>query len=130
MSLSVRLLIADDSDFVRRAICNVLKEEPRITVSGEARTYAELLKMLNESKPEVVLMDVHMPDEEQFAPATIKDHLSGSCLLAMSIFADEETNILAQSYGAFTLLDKMDLGSRLIPAIEECTREKKKSAVR
>ena len=124
MGVPVRLLIADDSDIVRRAIYRLLEHESGITIIGEARNYTELLGVLSESTPEVVLMDLRMPDEKQFDADTIKAHLGSSCLLAMSIYADEETASLARNYGALKLLDKSSLGSTLIPAIEECTREK------
>jgi hypothetical protein len=68
-------------------------------------------------------MDIRMPGEKLFTPATIKGHLHGSCLLAMSVFADEETASLAQSYGAIRLLDKAELGTTLISAIKECARQ-------
>jgi DNA-binding NarL/FixJ family response regulator len=82
------------------------------------------------SPPDVVLMDLRMPDENRFEPACIKKQLSGSCLLAMSVWADEETATLAESYGAMILLDKSNLVSTLLPAIEECMRQrgKKQSA--
>jgi len=44
-----------------------------------------------------------------------------ACLLAMSVWKDEETASLAQSYGAVKLLDKGQLASTLFPAIEEYT---------
>jgi FixJ family two-component response regulator len=77
--------------------------------------------MVSKSSPHVVLLDIRMPDENRFDADTIKAKLSGSCVLAMSVFADEATASLAKKYGAITLLDKTNLASSLIPAIEECT---------
>ena len=123
MGTPIRLLIADDSKAIRRAICVLLKDQTDIAVCGEAGNYAELLKKFNATTTDVVLMDIRMPGENMFTPATIKDHLHGSCLLAMSVFADEETASLAQSYGAMKLLDKGQLGSTLVPAIQECMQQ-------
>jgi hypothetical protein len=53
----------------------------------------------------------------------IKGHLYRSCLLAMSVWNDKETVSLAQSYGAVKLLDKGELASVLIPAIEACMQQ-------
>src|SRR5882757_5225339 len=116
----VRVLVADDSDTMRRAICALLQAQTDITVCGEAQDYPELLRMLSELLADVVLMDIRMPGEGRFDPTNIKAHLHGSCLLAMSVWNDEETTSLAQSYGAAKLLDKSQLASTLIPAIEEC----------
>jgi DNA-binding NarL/FixJ family response regulator len=96
-------------------------------VCGEAGNYAELLKKFNASTTDVVLMDMRMPGENLFTPATIKDHFHGSCLLAMSIWNDEQTASLARSYGAVKLLDKSSLASTLFPAIEECVRHNGKA---
>ena len=101
MNETVRLLRADDSESVRRAICVLLAQDPKITVSGEARNYAEVLKILSESNPDVVLMDLHMPDESKFDAASIKTRLRGSCLIAMSIWTDAATVSLARSLGVY-----------------------------
>src|SRR5580700_598735 len=123
MGAPTRVLIADDSPTIRRAICVLLQAQTDITVCGEAGNYAELLKIFNASSTDVVLMDMRMPGEKLFTPATIKGHLHGSCLLAMSVWNDEETASLAKSYGALRLLDKSQLASTLIPAIEECVQQ-------
>jgi two-component system chemotaxis response regulator CheB len=120
MGTPIRLLIADDSDTMRRAICAVLQAQTGITICGEASNYAEVLKIFNATNTDVILMDIRMPGAKLFTPATIKDHFQGSCLLAMSVWNDPETASLAQSYGAVKLLDKAQLGYTLIPAIEEC----------
>ena len=123
MGTSIRLLIADDSATIRRAICVLLQAQTDIAVCAEAGDYAELLKKFNASTADVVLMDIRMPGENLFTPATIKAHFHGSCLLAMSVWNDAETASLAQSYGAVKLLDKGNLASVLVPAIEECIGE-------
>jgi two-component system chemotaxis response regulator CheB len=123
----VRVLVADDSDTMRRAICAVLQAQTGITICGEASNYAEVLKIFNATTTDIVLMDLRMPGEKLFTAATIKDHFQGSCLLAMSVWNDAETASLAQSYGAVKLLDKGQLGYNLIPAIEECTRHNRRA---
>jgi DNA-binding NarL/FixJ family response regulator len=123
MGRPVRLLVADDSEAVRRAICVLLQAQPGIAVCGEAQDYADLLKKLNETTPDVVLMDLRMPGEDRFDPATLKGQLRGACLLAMSFSNDEEVVSLAKECGALKLLDKMELASTLLPAIEECMQQ-------
>jgi DNA-binding NarL/FixJ family response regulator len=100
MNTPVRLLIADDSDLVRKAIKTILKDESGVSVVGEVSDYAGMLKVLGEPAPQVVLMDLRMPDENRYDPAYIKDQLRGSHLLAMSIWDDQETVNRADSLGA------------------------------
>jgi len=121
----IRILIADDSDAVRKAICALLAHEQTITVCGEARDYAELLQMLGNPRPDVVLMDMRMPNAELFDAVNVKAEFRGLCLLAMSFAKDEETASLAEQYGAFRLLDKTDLASTLVLAIEDCLGQAK-----
>jgi len=130
MPTPVRLLVADDSETIRRAICALLQAQTDIAICGEAGNYAELLKIFNATTTDVVLMDLRMPGEKLFTAATIKGHLHGSCLLAMSVWNDEETARLAQSYGAVKLLDKSQLASTLISAIEDCIQQNSQGASR
>lgn len=127
METPIRLLVADDSELIRRTVCVLLQAQTGIAVSGEAGNYAELLKIFNPTTTDVVLMDMRMPGDKLFTPATIKTHFHGACLLAMSVWNDPITASLAESYGAVKLLDKSQLASVLIPAIEECARQNGKA---
>jgi DNA-binding NarL/FixJ family response regulator len=119
----IRVLLADDHEPMRRAIRGLLELEPMIRIVGEASDYGELLKKLRDRKADVIVMDVHMPDLAQIDALSVKRQLGGSCLIAISFAKDEETRGLAESLGAFRLLDKIDLGQTLVGAIEDCTRQ-------
>jgi hypothetical protein len=56
-------------------------------------------------------------------PAQVKSSLVGSQLLAISIWNDEDAKILADSFGAVTLLDKPKLADELLPAIKHYANE-------
>jgi hypothetical protein len=51
----------------------------------------------------------------------VKAQLRGVCTLAVSLSNDDEAKALAESYGAVSLLDKMNLYSEIIPAIMQCS---------
>jgi len=123
MAASTRVLLADDSERIRRTICTLLKTEPTITVVAEASDYAELLTKIGETNVDVVLMDIYMPNAAVANAEIIKSQLRGSCLLAISFMNNEETILLAKSYGAVRLLDKTELANTLVPAIKECTQQ-------
>ena len=120
----IRVLLAEDSAHMRRAITSLLSREPTVIVIGEVSSYPELLEKLKECSPDVVVMDIHMPGEDQVDPSMLKRYFNGSCLLAISIWNDEETRIIAESFRALKLLDKSSLSTTLLPAIEECMQEK------
>jgi hypothetical protein len=60
-----------------------------------------------------------MPDSSNLTPMNVSEGLRAYAagVLAISVWNDENTRALAQSYGATALLDKMRLGQELIPAV-------------
>ena len=116
--MPVKVLIADDNELVRSAIRKTLEEQPsKIEVVGEATSFATTIQMIGDLRPEVLLLDVHMAEKRALMPESVKSQLSGVCTLAMSFANDDDSKILAESYGALLLLDKMMLYTELIPAI-------------
>jgi DNA-binding NarL/FixJ family response regulator len=57
----LRVLIADDHTLFRRGLANLLNETQEFTVVGEASNGPEAVRLVSELRPDVVLMDVHMP---------------------------------------------------------------------
>lgn len=121
--MAIRVLLADDSDVVRRAISRLLEQDPEIQLVGEAVDFTQTLQMTDDLKPEVIILDLHMKDDGELTPGDFKDrlHHTPSRILAISIWNDAESKALAESFGAFTLLDKMDLVTDLIPVIKQST---------
>ena len=124
--MSIKVLLADDSEMMRTAIVRVLNEESGITVIGEAASFAETLQLTATLQPDVLLLDLHMRDEREHPPELVKSIISQhvACILAISVRNDEEAKALADSLGARVLLDKTKLFSELIPAIKQfCSNE-------
>jgi chemotaxis response regulator CheB len=108
--LSITVLIADDSDVMRKAIRKTLEEEHRISVVGEASTFAQTIQMIADFKPEVLLLDLHLAEKLDFAPHSVKSQLNSvNHVLTVSFSNDDEAKAVAESYGSKVLLDKMNL---------------------
>jgi DNA-binding NarL/FixJ family response regulator len=121
MMKRIKVLLADDNEVVRGAIRRLLGEEAGIELVGEATTFGQTIQMANDLKPQVVVLDLHMKDEEALTPKDVKRGLDcrETRIVAISVWNDEETKALAESSGAFALVDKMMLASELIPIIGE-----------
>ena len=71
----IRILLADDSDVIRRVLFVFLEDEPLIEIVGEAKDFTELLEKAFALKPRIVLMDLHMRDEYKFKPEFVRSEL-------------------------------------------------------
>ncbi|HVK09503.1 MAG TPA: response regulator, partial [Gemmataceae bacterium] len=63
----VRVLIVDDSAFVRKVVRQMLSRSPFIEVVGAARDGDEALELVEELRPDVVTLDLHMPGTDGLA---------------------------------------------------------------
>src|ERR1700740_2519358 len=96
----IRLLLVDDQPAVRRGLGMRLHMEPDIEVVGEASTGREALSMAQTLSPDVVLMDVEMPDMDGIeATAALRMAVSQSAVVILSIHDDEHTRQGAQVAG-------------------------------
>ena len=60
--MTVRLLLVDDDDLVRTGLKMILETEAEFEIVGEAATGGEALPMVDRLKPDVILMDIQMPE--------------------------------------------------------------------
>ena len=119
----MQMLIADDSEAMRTAIRKTLEEESNINIVGEASTFADTRQKIVDLKPDVLLLDLRLPQKWACAPALVKAQLGTVSTLATSLSNETEAKALAQSYGAAALLDKMTLCTDMVPAIRRCHPE-------
>jgi len=116
----VRVLVADDSKLMREALLHLLKSDPEIHLVGQAASFGQTLQLANEVRPDVIVMDLHMPDEKTLIPAAFKASLRGIKVIAISLWTDDENKAWAERLCAVSLLDKATLASELTNAIRQC----------
>ena len=86
----VRLMLVDDSQVVRMGLRSILTTEPRIEIIGEAGTVAAAVETCARLRPEVVLLDIRLPDGTGFdACRQILAKLPDTRVLVLTSVADE-----------------------------------------
>ena len=67
MNETIRIIIADDHPIVREGLAGVLNQEPDLAVVGQAKTGLEAVDQAQELTPDIVLMDLQMPEMDGVA---------------------------------------------------------------
>lgn len=62
----MNIIIVDDSRLARKELCGLLAEHPHCTIIGEAGDVQSALALVNELQPELLLLDIHLPDGSGF----------------------------------------------------------------
>jgi len=123
MSEPIRILIVDDHEIVRYGLSMVLTEESDMEVVGEAITGAEALSLTAELKPDVILMDLVLPDMDGVeVTRRIVDSQSPSQIVMLTSFAEDGRVRDAIQAGAIGYLLKDVLRPDLLRAIRAAAR--------
>ena len=113
----IRVLIADDHEVVRRGIVLTIEAEPDLAVVGEATTGAEAVELARTMRPDVVLLDIQMPDMDGIAAAAAIRAVQQPAVLILSSFSDDARVYAAMRAGVQGYLLKEMSGSALVAAI-------------
>ena len=118
----VRVLLADDHPLVRAGVRKVLEQQPLVTVVGEAGDGEEALKLLRELDPDLLVLDLNMPNRDGFAVLReARDAAPGVRILVLTMHASVEYVARAVREGADGYLLKDTAVKDLAAAIESVT---------
>jgi NarL family two-component system response regulator LiaR len=119
-SVPIRVMIVDDHSMVRRGLATILRVRTDLELVGEASNGREALELCEETQPDVVLMDLLMP-EMGGAEATqlIREHWPQIQVIALTSFQERELVREALQAGAISYLLKNVSASDLAAAIRE-----------
>ena len=114
----LRILIADDHLIVRMGLVTLLENSPGITVVGEAEDGNEAVRKALKLKPDVVIMDLMMPEKDgTAATAEIKASAPEVHILLLTTFAASDTIAKALAAGASGAILKSAPRAKLLEAI-------------
>jgi DNA-binding NarL/FixJ family response regulator len=115
----VRILVADDHEIVREGVRALIQAHAGWTICGDAATGREAVTMATQLKPDIVIMDIGMPDLNGLeATRQIRKTLPDVEVLIFT--ANETEDIVRQVFqaGARGYLLKTEANKHLIPAVE------------
>ncbi len=116
----IRVLIADAQKILREGLRALLGLKEDISVVGEAGDGREACELARQTKPDVVLMDIRMPNMDGVEAAkVIKSELPKTAVIMLTTFDDDEYVIKAMTYGASGYLLKDIDSDKLIEAVRD-----------
>ncbi|HYX51429.1 MAG TPA: response regulator transcription factor [Ktedonobacteraceae bacterium] len=120
----IRLVLVDDQATVRQGLKMRLLLEPDINVVGEASSGKEALTLVRQLRPDVVLMDVEMPDMDGITATTaLHSIVPQSVTVMLSIHSDNVTRERAQTAGAKAFVEKLGSTKELVSAIRNACQQ-------
>jgi two-component system chemotaxis response regulator CheB len=105
----IRALVAEDSGTTRRLLVEMLSGDPEVTVIAEARNGREAVEITRRMRPDVVTLDIHMPDMDGFeATREIMTHAPTPIVIVTGSSSPDrvETSMRALQEGALAVLRK------------------------
>jgi two-component system response regulator NreC len=116
--MTTRLLLVDDHAVVRSGLRMLLGSESDVDIVGEAGTAAEALQAADQLKPDVILMDIGLPDMSGIeATREIKRKFPKVAIVALTIHEDEEYFFKMLEAGASGYVPKRAAPDELLTAI-------------
>ncbi|MDH6109799.1 DNA-binding NarL/FixJ family response regulator [Kitasatospora sp. MAP12-15] len=121
---AVRVLIADDERLVRLGLRVVIDAEPDLTVVGEAANGAEVLPLVRAQHPDVVLMDVRMPELDGIAATALLlgELTAPPRVLVLTTFENDDYIYDALRAGAAGFLLKRARAEEMVQAVRLVAR--------
>ena len=116
----IRVLVVDDDPLVRTALSHFVSRDPEIQVIGEATTGAEAITFVEADRPDVIMMDVQMPEMNGIeATAIIVERWPEVRILAVTTLAGRDTVLPMLSAGAAGYMLKDSSAESIRAAVRE-----------
>lgn len=103
-----RVLVVDDSAFMRKIICDLIEKDPQFEIAATAANGREAIEAVEEWKPDVITMDLEMPELNGLEALERIMHIHPTPIIMLSSLSDDGTRetIKALQNGAFDFIRK------------------------
>lgn len=116
---TIRLLVADDHEVIRRGVRSLLGTQPGWEVSGEAATGREAVEKAKQLKPDLVVLDITMPELDGLeATRQILEAVPKTKVLILTMHESEQVMSEVLEAGALGYVLKSDAADNLVPAVK------------
>jgi DNA-binding NarL/FixJ family response regulator len=123
--MKLRILIADDHELVRRGLCALLKDHEGWEICGEASDGREAVEKAAQLKPDVVILDVGMPNLNGLAATRQLSRQDPRCKIIVLTITDTDQVVQeALDAGARGFVLKSDAARDLVSAVEALQRNR------
>jgi two-component system, NarL family, response regulator DevR len=113
-----RVFLVDDHEVVRRGVAEVLEDDPDMTVAGEAGSVAEALARVPAVRPDVVVIDMRLPDGDGAELCReLLDRVPDMRCIMLTSYSDQDALEAAIRSGASGFLLKQVRGPALVSAV-------------
>jgi DNA-binding NarL/FixJ family response regulator len=114
----MKIIIVDDSPFVRRYVRDLLEDHKDLILAGEAKNIEDGLRLVVDVKPDVIILDIVMPGGNGLILLSAVKALRPLCkIIIMSNHAEAPIRKEAKALGADAFLDKAFEFEKLIDTI-------------
>jgi DNA-binding NarL/FixJ family response regulator len=113
----VRILIADDHEVVRQGVRMVLQGQPGWAVCGEASTGRDAVAMAVDLQPDLVVLDISMPELNGLEATRQIRHVSSAKVLVLTVHESDQVAAEVRDAGAHGYVLKTEAGRTLVEAI-------------
>ena len=120
--MKLRILLADDHQMFREALRSLLEQSSQLEVVAETGDGAEVVRLVRETSPNIVCMDIGMPGMNGIETTRqITGAWPSVKVIALSAFSDQQYVMDMMNAGASAYVTKAEAGDELLRAIDAVT---------
>ncbi|MGJ7917279.1 response regulator [Massilia sp. LXY-6] len=120
----IRLVIADDHELIREGIKKIVRHCADLKVVGEAADLAQAIALVAQVRPDVVVLDVTMPDYDGLdGLAELRRHFPSLRVVMLSMHPEERYALAALRGGALGYVSKASASADLIDALRKAAQD-------
>ncbi|TKG97358.1 response regulator transcription factor [Puteibacter caeruleilacunae] len=123
MKNKIKVLLVDDQKIMRVGLMHILKSDKSIEICGEAESGVQLFRLLESIEPDVIIVDVYLPDMNGIEIAErLSEQYSHIPFFMLTVYADEKTFIFCTQNGSRGFLSKNCSPAELLNAVHDVAK--------